>query len=147
MKWKRSADDCEGSDIADLLDEKADRSNIPITEKVGCVRNITCNADINTYVAIFLNASEIVLPDHVPLNLAFDSLSLFAMISLTLSMIKNDLKCPSGSGSETFVSWDGLGSSESESDSMDSELLEEMGGADGSNAICDCPQPIVTDND
>ncbi|EFP09918.1 hypothetical protein CRE_21383 [Caenorhabditis remanei] len=70
MKWKRSADDCEGSDIADLLDEKADRSNIPITEKVGCVRNITCNADINTYVAIFLNASEIVLPDHVPLNLA-----------------------------------------------------------------------------
>ncbi|KAF1767566.1 hypothetical protein GCK72_007525 [Caenorhabditis remanei] len=63
MKWKRSADYCECSDILDLLDEYADRSNIPITEKLGCVRNITCDADDQTYVTIYFSASEIVHPD------------------------------------------------------------------------------------
>ncbi|EFP09929.1 hypothetical protein CRE_21388 [Caenorhabditis remanei] len=71
LKSKRSADYCECSDIIDLLDEYADRANIPITEKVGCVRNITCNADINTFAGFYFSASEIVRPDGNTDNIAY----------------------------------------------------------------------------
>ena len=52
----------------------SDRANIPITEKVGCVRNITCDADINTFAGFYFSASEIVRPDGNTDNIAVSSI-------------------------------------------------------------------------
>ncbi|EFP09934.1 hypothetical protein CRE_21378 [Caenorhabditis remanei] len=38
---------------------------------IGCVRNVICDANVNTFVIIFFNASEIVRPEDAFLNRAF----------------------------------------------------------------------------
>ncbi|EFP03416.1 hypothetical protein CRE_09620 [Caenorhabditis remanei] len=55
---------CECSDIVDLFDDHSDKSKIPVTDKDGCDKSITCDADeYFTYITISFNGSEIVRPD------------------------------------------------------------------------------------
>ncbi|EFP09902.1 hypothetical protein CRE_21422 [Caenorhabditis remanei] len=65
LKWKWSADYCECSDITDILWKSygTDEYDILISEKGGCVKNITCHDSVLTYVTTNFSTSEIVRPD------------------------------------------------------------------------------------
>ncbi|KAF1767469.1 hypothetical protein GCK72_007428 [Caenorhabditis remanei] len=64
VKWRRSADYCECSDVTDIIlpSFDTDRNDILISEKVGCVRNITCQDSYLTYGTTTFSTSEIVRP-------------------------------------------------------------------------------------